>query len=482
MKQTRIFLLLFVCYALLASSCQKWLAVEPTGERTPPVQFSGEAGFQEALTGIYIQLKDTSLYGKILSYSAMEFVMHSWDAVSLSREQKLGNWDWQDREVAALFENVFRKQYAAIAGINDILAHLENNKSVFHTRDLYALIKFECLALRAFCHFELLRLFGPCPAVAAGKTTLPYVTDVSLNRNPRLAYEAYTRALLKDLADAEMLAKTTDPFLRYSRVQLAGLPGMPAPEPGWNSFFNCRFIRMNYYAIKGLQARLYLWLQDKEQALAAAKEIIDARNNDGSLKFPLGTEDDFVAGDRNLFIEQLFGLHDATIFNRYADEVKRGSLAKGNSELVVNIQLYDKVGSDTRAKWLWEPVLTSATQISYTYRKFGPVAQPAFDGINRFVIPLLRVSEMYLVAAEAAPEVEANGYWNRFRKARGVPPMALPAGSEKDILIAREYHREFFGEGQSFYAYKRINAPHAQLIWAWATGGDNYQVPVPATE
>jgi hypothetical protein len=48
-------------------------------------------------------------------------------------------------------------------------------------------------------------------------------------------------------------------------------------------------------------------------------------------------------------------------------------------------------------------------------------------------------------------------------------------------MIIDEYRREFFGEGQMFYAYKRVNAPN--MLWrVEAVTEDNYVVPLPQTE
>ena len=41
---------------------------------------------------------------------------------------------------------------------------------------------------------------------------------------------------------------------------------------------------MNYYAVKALQARAFLWYGEKENAYAAAMEVIEAKNSDGSKK------------------------------------------------------------------------------------------------------------------------------------------------------------------------------------------------------
>jgi hypothetical protein len=38
---------------------------------------------------------------------------------------------------------------------------------------------------------------------------------------------------------------------------------------------------MNYYAIKALEARAYLWYGNKDSAYTSAKEVIEAKDSNG---------------------------------------------------------------------------------------------------------------------------------------------------------------------------------------------------------
>jgi hypothetical protein len=96
---------------------------------------------------------------------------------------------------------------------------------------------------------------------------------------------------------------------------------------------------------------------------------------------------------------------------------------------------------------------------------------------------MLRISEMYLVAAETAPAGEGQQYWDEFRTARNVAPATLPADPvQLQLELVKEYRREFFAEGQAFFAYKRINAPKASFLWAPSAATLDYLVPLPLTE
>ena len=79
------------------------------------------------------------------------------------------------------------------------------------------------------------------------------------------------------------------------------------------------------------------------------------------------------------------------------------------------------------------------------------------------LIPMLRMSEVYYIAAEAIfdknPD-EAKSYLSYVKRLRGVRDTDYSAVSRKDEfieLLVNDMRREFFGEGQMLYQYKRLN-------------------------
>lgn len=72
---------------------------------------------------------------------------------------------------------------------------------------------------------------------------------------------------------------------------------------------------------------------------------------------------------------------------------------------------------------------------------------------------MLRLSEMYYVAAECTTDLEESARWlNLVRKARGLEERAFTSFSEVESYLTAEYRREFYSEGQLFYRYKWLNA------------------------
>jgi hypothetical protein len=101
-------------------------------------------------------------------------------------------------------------------------------------------------------------------------------------------------------------------------------------------------------------------------------------------------------------------------------------------------------------------------------------------------MPVLRVSEMYYIAAECLKDIDAGqaiGYLNAVRMARGILDNLSPALSAEQIQeeIFKEYEKEFLLEGQLFYYYKRVNA--ASMRFSGTVAGDAvYVLPRPDNE
>ncbi|MBO9730350.1 MAG: RagB/SusD family nutrient uptake outer membrane protein [Chitinophaga sp.] len=467
--------------AICTTSCKKWLTVQPKTQMPSDVLFTTESGFQDALTGVYIQMKSTNAYGQDMTFGTIERLTSSWDVTTNTTEQRLGLFNYADDGVQRALSAMYAQEYKIIASINAILAEVEVHKDVFLSAGSYEMMKGECLALRAYCHLDLLRLFGPVPGNIQTGTVLPYVKKISREPNQHLAYDQYKAELLNDLTGAAALLKDVDPFTRYSQADLSNPGSASSPFKPENTYSAFRFLRMNYYAVKALQARAYLWFQDNRSAYICAKEVIDAKNPDGSTKFRLGVLSDMSGGNFNLSMEHIFGLYDFQLAKKYEQLFTSGTLKKGSSVTTVNNQLYGNTGTDIRETNLWTLItLANGSKCNILKKYMGATTTTA---IAPFQIPMLRVSEMYLVAAEAAPAGEGQPYWEAFRNARNVAVTTLPADpAQAQLELVKEYRKELFAEGQAFFAYKRINAPKASFLWAPAASTINYLVPLPLNE
>ena len=170
--------------------------------------------------------------------------------------------------------------YAQIANLNSLLSTIDDHEDVF-SGDNYNLLKGEALGLRAFLHFDLLRLFAEPWATGKDKKSIPYVMTLAPVVTPLFTQEDAIEVMLEELKQAKELM-ANDP-MRLGETPSACLASLPSGQylssarniPTWH---NRRF-RFNYYAVVATMARIYLWKGDKPNALACAQEVIAAQES-----------------------------------------------------------------------------------------------------------------------------------------------------------------------------------------------------------
>lgn len=468
----------------LITSCKKFLTVNPKTQLPQDVLFNNEGGFKDALTGVYIQMKDNNAYGGAMTQTTIEQLISSWDVTANTTEQRLGLFNYTDEGVESSLNNTFSQEYKIISSINAILGQIDVRRSVFNTPGLYETVKAECLALRAYCHLDILRLFGPVPTAPSSGSMLAYVTNLSAKPNARIPFNEYQTALLKDIADAQALLKDIDPITQYTLTQLRN-PGTTSGFNPSDTYFAFRYLRMNYYAVKALEARANLWFGNNDKAYECAKLVIDAKNGDGSAKFIFGTAGDMTTNkDYVLTKEHIFGLYDFEMFTKYSSRYANGTLKKGTAATTITTQLYGNTGTDIRESGLWELITLANQAKCYVIKKYQAVDNKTVTAATDYKqIPMLRISEMYLIAAETAPFADGLNYFKTFKTARNIgaqPAPASPGALQSEII--KEYRKEFYAEGQGFFAYKRVNAPKASILFVPTAATPNYLLPLPRIE
>lgn len=430
---------------LSATACNDWLDVSPETEKKKEEMLSKESGYRNVLTGAYIRLKSTSLYGEQMSYGVVEMLAQHWNNTSTgSLANYLKKYDYRASAVESAFSSLYGNLFKVIADVNGLLSEIDKNKEVFGENN-YELIKGEALALRAFCHFDVLRLFGPMPANLPSEPVLPYVTTVSIVPNSKVTYAEFTTKLLADLNEAEKLMEERDPICFNS---IAALNGTSASE---DNFWNYRQMRMNYYAVCALKARVHLWMGNKTQALAYANIVIDATDNTGKKMYRLGNSDDCAGGDLVFSCEHIFNIN---VQDLAATSIGEGrGYEKTQSTLRKNY--YSTGTTDIRYTLMWENVYDSYW---WTYNNYFQkyLQSSGMPSLAQNIIPLIRLAEMYFIAMECSSLTDANDLYAEICAARDIPQVSIEDENQLQNLLVLEYNREFYGEGQAFYAYKRM--------------------------
>lgn len=260
--------------ALGLSSCEKWLDATPPSEMRAEQHYNNVLGFQQTLTGCYIAMTADQAYGKNLTWYAVELMGHQVQNTQDRTSNALFRQEYNTTEALSVSKGIWDKLYNVAVNVNDALAHLEERKDKLNELD-YKILKGEFIAIRAYVHFDLLRLFGHGNYAAdearlRSALTVPYLLTVEKNQPKQLTMGEFYAQLSKDIAEASELLKASDPLV-------SGLEEKAYEEVNTEGFYKKRHLHLNYYALKGLEARVNLWFGTKEnlpKALNASTEVI----------------------------------------------------------------------------------------------------------------------------------------------------------------------------------------------------------------
>lgn len=456
-KNNLLILVLFLGYLMVG--CDNYLDVTPKDKQTQEQLFATRSGFYAAVNGVYNKLVSNSLYGRNLSYEMIDVMALRYSPISTtgSMLSDAVTANYSGEQMKSALSSVWQTAYETILNCNVILDNIENQKTVL-TENEAILLKGEMLAMRAFLHFDMLRLFGPIYKVKPQAVAIPYNESTKITNLPLLNADVVLKDyILRDIVLAEQ-------FLGKDPVIEKG-PMASAAEEGTDGdiFLRYRQLRFNFYAVKALKARVLLYAGDKENAGKVANELI----SDVKVKeyFPAVDPAKLLGNtqtaDRVFSTEVLMGMYKnnrSDIYTYSFEGENASSFLLQTRENYLTNHLFAEETGDYRFQSQWVPA-TGVGATGYYFAKYKKLKFPDPDKIPFYAtfMPLIRLSEMYYIAAECALELsDSYRILNEIRDLRGVP--ALPVVDEGNFLksLKREYLREFYGEGQIFFMYKRL--------------------------
>lgn len=468
----------FILYVLLGCmfiSCNDWLDVQPGTEQKEKEQFSSYRGFCTALTGCYMEMGNTDAYGQKLTMSHIESLAGLWLANKNNYGDQSVNYylkehDYQQDAARKAMQSIYSKLFNIIVQANKIIANAEANAEAFPDEASRSVILGEAYAIRAYCQLDVLRLFGEVPGGSGEKVSLPYSEVTAFNeRAVRYDFAGYAEKLLDDLKKAEELLKDNDPVFSYTFEEL----NAPAYTDLEDQFMAYRQSRLNYWAVKALQARAYLYLGRKEEAYVAAKAIIDAVDAEEEPVMDLTGDDDRTAGRNACPNECLFYLSKYDIKTVAKFLIGGADIDARADNLYTTTQRLEELfpankDSDSRYNAGWNKNVKSNGRAGYAaIKKYWFPDEAKEQTLYYQIIPMLRMSEVYLIAVETTTDVEeANSlYADYLLYGCGVvlDDEVFEVQTKRTEILLPEYRREFFAEGQMFYAYKRTGA--SSMLW-----------------
>lgn len=475
----RIIYMFLALATLNLCACQEWLDVSPKTEIKKSELFETETGFENALAGSYLLLGSRNLYGKNLSVGLIEIIAHQYEETDYFAYTSLYDHTYANN---TSIPNIWSDMYTVIANLNAIIGEVDVQENVLSATS-YSVIKGEALALRAFCHFDLLRMFGWGNLAKDNSTleslSIPYVLNYHKAITKQSSQSEVIELIKQDLTDALALLASYDPYSNEVKATDYSVDDE-------DTFYLYRKNRMNYYATMNTLARVLMWEGKYSEAYTYLNTLME------SGKMAWSSYEDTIYGDLSsrdykLYAEHLFSLDVYKLYDGEEDDNSDGFkpffeqyyysvgsfVSATNYNYVCHTSSYAKelfeveaAGQVGLTDFRYDAMYKKNNIIQsdqYTFLKYQEEDDLSLSQYNK--VPMMRLSEIYYSAAECLNEMgqlsKAVDLLNTVRINRGITySNSLPytlSKSEVDDEIMKEWQKDFIAEGQMFYYYKRLN-------------------------
>lgn len=432
--------------ASLSSCVNDWLDVAPSDGTDADAALTSSSDLAAARTGMYAALKGNS---NLVDYYGQQFFVYG--DVHAGDDYQYNNIGGSNRasfyydmnyQTASEFNVAWKSPYIVIGRANRIIAAAEGGalSDAAEAKDTIDQYAAEAKVLRALAHFDLVRIYGkPYTEDQGASLGVPLVTGV-LESNAKPARstvaEVYTQ-VVKDLTEA------------ISSNALA-----TETKPGY----------VSVWGAKAILSRVYLNMGDYANALSVAEDII---KNSGAA---LWTRDQyFKAWDAStpnesefLFRLNVAGSTDNNDLNGIGNLQQRD----GYKEMVATKKFVDMLTSDPEdvRNDMFLPATADKEVETYGTNKvfLNKLRGQGGNLRNVTIVPIIRLSEVYLTAAECAfrnnDKTKAVEYLNDLVKNRTTTEASL--ATVDNITLDRiliERRKELIGEGQRYFDALRNN-------------------------
>ena len=469
--------------------CSSFLDVQPKDKQSEKQLFATRGGFYTAVNGIYNKMASSALYGKNLSYELVDVISKRYQPLPVNTYlTALSTFAYTDESVKKALESTWTTAYNTILNCNVVLENIDESEGVLQEQE-YRVLKGEMLAVRAFLHFDMLRLFGPVYKLHPEAEAIPYNESSKVVALPLMTADSVLHEkILRDLDEAEELLADSDPVIENGP--------MASLEKDEEVYLRYRQLRMNYYAVLALKARGYLYAGENTKALAVARKLLTDPKVDEH--FPAVDPNKLLANqdnpDRVFSTEVLAGIYvkdRADIHTTYFSSEQAGTNYLHPRKNYVNTNLFAEETQDYRFQSWWR-TSSNESEGGYDFIKYEEIAKPTQAGESEYFyavfMSLIRLSEVYYIAAECEPVLaDKYGWLNKIRERRGLSTLTVVSDEDFMKRLRTEYLREFMGEGQIFFMYKRLYAhllsdENGNDANAYEAREERYVLPLPSGE
>lgn len=472
------------------SSCgNDWLDLEPSTSVPTKVETLGEV--DATLNGIYSSMQASNAYsGRLVYYG--DVTADDMQAVSSTKRTASAYlYGFTKSNVPSSY---WSTPYSIIQNCNVILANIDNIAAT--DEDLEAKkedYKGQALAIRGMALFDLTKLFG-----------YPYTHDNGASLGASIVTAVVDKSYMPQRST---VAQCYDQILEdlETSVELLG------------EEFNKG--KINKWAALTLLSRVYLYHGDNQKALDAAEKAIKGAEKNGyqlwsNAEYANAWANDVSAASTNKG-EVLFEIINLTTDSPGKESIGYLYSPSGYADACVTASFYNELSKDPNDVRL--KVINVAEKKQYSsssiygrgyVNKYQPQQGENVEDAN---IPLIRLSEAYLNAAEAAAKLTADGndhnadavkYLNAIVN-RANPAKTVDANEKVTVdEVLEERRKELVGEGHRMFdllrngkAIERKSETNSKLsktkhscskeFMTIAKGQDNFYkivLPIPTAE
>ena len=434
-----IFNILMIGLFILAQSCSDDFLNEFPTEKQAPGDIKLISDVEIVMNGVYDLMQNNNFFGQ--RYITMNDIRSDDNQVpDFGRLEDEYKYDYNATNASS---GIWAQPYSIIRQANNVIQMLENMETESDSdeaskQDMIG----QSLAIRALAHFTLCNWYGyPYSHDGGSSLGVPIVTTVALSdaKVKRSTVAQVYDQIITDLNQAIPLLKTD--------------------KKGG---------KINSWAAKTLLARVYLYMEDNDNAFDVAVDIL----NNGPYTLMSGSEyvdswaEDFSS-------ESIFSCINSSADNTGGESINNLSDPEGYGQFIASQDLIDLINSDpddirngmlyidqlstvgdhtTYGRILKYPGKgnTKAILVDHFEGSGAPVTSSTTSNVSVF-----RLSELYLIAAEAAIKKSPADVTNAAFYLNEIVERANPAATvaEADVDLDRiltERRKELMAEGHRF--------------------------------
>lgn len=409
-----------------ASSCgDSWLNVDPSTEVSTETAIQQLSDIEFTLNGIYSTMQDAYSYsGRMIYYGDVT----GDDVQAVSSTKRTGSYYLMKFTKDNGPSTHWSYSYSIIQNCNMILDKVDKieTKETEYRDDL----KGQALTIRALALFDLTRFFG-----------CPYTKDNGASLGA---------SIIKDLSSID--SKPARSTVAQCYVEI--LSDLTTAVPLLSAEFNKG--KINKWAAMTLLSRVYLYKGDNANALTTAKDAIKGAE---AKKYALWTNAEYPTAwgnerDESNPGEVLFEIVNLTVDSPGKESMGYLCSSSGYKDMCLTSTFYKLLNDDP--KDIRNKMYKVSSKIAYI-TKYQPQGKEEISDAN---IPIFRLSELYLNAAEAAVKERDNT--NAFTYLEAIVKRANPANTTIGKIITldqvlTERRKELFGEGHRMFDAIRNN-------------------------